>query len=70
MRASSLKVTPHAMLSRGISGIRRKTLIINLPGSPRAACENLLVVAPVLEHAVELLRDDPGAEQGHQPVKS
>ncbi len=66
MRASSLKLTPHAMLSRGISGIRGKTLIVNLPGSPKAACENLLVIAPVLEHAVQLLQDDPGSEKGHQ----
>lgn len=65
MRASSLKVTSHAMLSRGLAGTRRKTLIINLPGSPKAALENLQVVMPVLEHAVQLLRDDPAAEKGH-----
>ena len=68
MRANSLKLTPHAMLSRGISGIRGKTLIVNLPGSPQAACENLQVIAPVLEHAVQLLRDDPRSEKGHQPA--
>lgn len=65
MRQESLRVTPHAMLSRGVAGIRGRTLVINLPGSPRAAVENLNVVLPVLEHAVELLRDDPHAEQGH-----
>ena len=65
MRAASLKITPHAMLSRAKAGIRGSTLIINLPGSPRAAIENLNVVLPVLEHAVELLSDDPGAEAGH-----
>lgn len=65
MRAASLKVTPHAMLSRAISGIRKRTLIINLPGSPRGALENLQVVVPVLAHAVELLREEPGAEKGH-----
>lgn len=65
MRAASLKITPHAMLSRAKAGIRGSTLIINLPGSPRAAIENLNVVLPVLEHAVELLSDDPGAETGH-----
>jgi molybdenum cofactor synthesis domain-containing protein len=65
MRQASLKITPHAMLSRAIAGIRGCTLIINLPGSPRAALENLAVVAPVLPHAVQLLREDPDAEAGH-----
>lgn len=67
MRAASLRVTPHAMLSRAASGIRAKTLIINLPGSPRAALENFAVLAPVLEHAIQLLTDNPAAERGHQP---
>jgi molybdenum cofactor synthesis domain-containing protein len=67
MRASSLRVTPHAMLSRAAAGIRRQVLIINLPGSPRGALENLEAVAPVLPHAVELLREDPSAEAGHNP---
>lgn len=65
MRAASLKITPHAMLSRAKAGIRGRTLIINLPGSPHAAIENLNVVLPVLEHAVELLSNDPDAEAGH-----
>jgi len=65
MRSASLKVTPHAMLSRAISGIRRQTLIINLPGSPKGALENLQVVIPVLTHAIELLREDPRSEKGH-----
>jgi len=65
MRLASLGVTPHAMLSRAVSGIRLRTLIINLPGSPKGALENLQVVIPVLPHAVELLRGDPGAEAGH-----
>ncbi len=65
MRAASLKITPHAMLSRAISGIRGRTLIINLPGSPKGAVENLQVIAPVLHHAIQLLRDDPAGEQGH-----
>src|SRR5215213_6097067 len=59
MRAASLKVTPHAMLSRIVTGIRKKTLIINLPGSPKGAVENLQVVIPVLPHAVQLLQEDP-----------
>ena len=62
MRSASLKVTPHAMLSRAISGIRKRTLIITLPGSPKGATENLQVVLPALEHAVKLLRDE---DAGH-----
>src|SRR5512137_208864 len=65
MRFESLKVTPHAMLSRAVAGIRGKVLIINLPGSPKAAVENFQVVLPVLPHAVELLHDHPGAERHH-----
>lgn len=67
MRIASMRITPHAMLSRGVCGIRGSTLIVNLPGSPRAAVENLDVILPALPHAVELLQDDPGAEQGHRP---
>jgi molybdenum cofactor synthesis domain-containing protein len=66
MRAASLQVTPHAMLSRATAGIRRRTLIVNLPGSPKGAVENLQVILPVLPHAVALLAEDPGAEAGHQ----
>lgn len=66
MRAVSLRKTPHAMLSRAVAGIRRRTLIINLPGSPRAAEENLRVVLPALAHAVELLQDSPRGEEGHR----
>jgi molybdopterin adenylyltransferase len=65
MRAASLAVTPHAMLSRAAAGIRRHSLIVNLPGSPKAAVENLQVILPVLEHAVQLLQEDPQAEAGH-----
>lgn len=66
MRLASLQVTPHAMLSRAVAGIRRRTLIVNLPGSPRGALENLRVILPVLPHAVQLLHEDPQAEAGHQ----
>jgi molybdopterin adenylyltransferase len=66
IRSASLKVTPHAMLSRAACGLRGGVLIVNLPGSPRAAVENLQVILPVLEQAVELLRDDPEAEKHHQ----
>ena len=65
MRAASLKVTPHAMLSRIVTGIRGKTLIINLPGSPKGAVENLQVVIPVLPHAVQLLHEDSASESTH-----
>jgi molybdopterin adenylyltransferase len=65
MRSESLKATPHAMLSRALAGIRGKVLIINLPGSPKAAVENLKVILPVLVHAVELLQDHPQAEEHH-----
>lgn len=60
MRAASLRLTPHAMLSRAVSGIRGSTLIINLPGSPRGAKENLEVIIPALPHGLEKLRGDPG----------
>jgi molybdopterin adenylyltransferase len=66
MRAASLKITPHAMLSRATAGIRKHTLIVNLPGSPKAAVENLEVLLPVLDHAVLMLREDPGYEAGHR----
>ncbi len=55
IRLKSLLITPKAMLSRGVSGIRKNTLIINLPGSPKAVKESLEVVIPVLPHAVEVL---------------
>ncbi|MGH2521956.1 MAG: molybdopterin adenylyltransferase [Anaerolineales bacterium] len=65
MRAASLKVTPHAMLSRAMCGIRGRTLIVNLPGSPKAVRENLETIAPALPHAIQLLRESPGAEADH-----
>ena len=65
MRAASLKITPHAMLSRIVTGIRKRTIIINLPGSPKGAVENLQVILPVLEHAIKLLQESPEAEAGH-----
>jgi molybdopterin adenylyltransferase len=66
MRAASAAKVPHAVLSRGRAGIRGRVLIINLPGNPEAAVENLEVVLPALGHAVRLLREDPGAEAGHR----
>ncbi|WP_408955613.1 molybdenum cofactor biosynthesis protein B [Natroniella sp. ANB-PHB2] len=57
MRAESIKKTPHAMLSRAVCGIRNKSLIINLPGSPIAVEECLRVILPAIPHAVRLLED-------------
>lgn len=56
MRVASLKKTPYAMISRAVAGVRRGTLIINLPGSPKAVRENLAVILPVLPHAVEKIK--------------
>jgi molybdenum cofactor synthesis domain-containing protein len=56
MRAAGLRQTPMAMLSRGVCGVRGRTLIVNLPGSERGVRQNLSVLLPVLPHAVETLR--------------
>lgn len=56
MRLASLRITPRAMLSRSAAGIRGRTLIVNLPGSPKAAKENLEAVLPALDHGLEMLR--------------
>lgn len=59
MRAASAKITPRAMLSRATAGIRARTLIVNLPGSPKAARENLEAVLPALDHGLLMLRGKP-----------
>ena len=59
MRAESLKKTPHAMISRAVAGIRKQTLIVNLPGSPKAVRENLSVILPALPHVIEKIKGDP-----------
>lgn len=59
MRAASMQVKPHGMLTRGVSGTRGGALVISFPGSPRACRENFAVVQPVLDHALRLLREDP-----------
>jgi molybdenum cofactor synthesis domain-containing protein len=66
MRAESLKVTPAGMLSRGVAGVRRGTLIVNLPGNPKAVRENLRVIAPALAHAISTLHGDVG--EHNRPV--
>jgi molybdopterin adenylyltransferase len=64
MRAESLKHTPMGMLSRAVTGIAHRTIIINFPGSPKAVEQLFPVVAPVLAHAVRTLQRDPG-ERSH-----
>lgn len=65
MRAASLKITAHAMLSRSVAGIRKNTMIVNLPGSPKGAVEHLQTIVPVIPHAVQLLNDDSDSERSH-----
>lgn len=68
MRAHSLKITPHAMLSRAVAGIRGRTLIVNLPGSPKAVRESLEVILPALPHGVALLQEVPRENERHDPI--
>ena len=63
MRTEGLKHTPMSMISRAVAGVRGKTLIVNLPGSPKGVKENLSAVLPVLEHAIELIT---GEDSPHQ----
>jgi molybdopterin adenylyltransferase len=65
MRAESLRVTSHAVLSRAVTGIRGRTLILNLPGSPKGAVESLATVLPILPHAIELLQEASDSESHH-----
>lgn len=59
MRAASMKKTPHAMISRAVAGVRGATLIVNLPGSPKGALENLEAILPAIPHAVAKIQGDP-----------
>jgi molybdenum cofactor synthesis domain-containing protein len=58
MRAEAVRITPMGMLTRGISGVARRTLIVNFPGNPKAVRELFPVIAPTLRHAVDTLRGD------------
>lgn len=60
IRAASMALTPRAMLSRAVSGIRGQTLIINFPGSPKACAESFAVIRPVLEHALDVIQGSSG----------
>jgi molybdopterin adenylyltransferase len=61
MRAATLAKVPTSMLSRSIAGIRNRTLIVNLPGSPKGCTECLEVILPVLPHGISLLKGDSGS---------
>jgi molybdopterin adenylyltransferase len=63
MRAASVRVTPAGMLSRGVAGVRGHTLIVNLPGSPKAVRETVAVIAAALPHAVSTLRGEVGEHE-------
>ena len=68
VRVASLAITPYAMLSRAVAGTRNHSLIINLPGNPKAVHEALTVLAPVLPHAVALMTDQHTINHPRKPV--
>jgi len=69
MRRTSAAITPHALLSRAVAGIRNNTLIINLPGSPKGAIENLAAVWPAIPHGVAKMQGDPADCAGSTPQR-
>jgi molybdopterin adenylyltransferase len=66
MRAASLRVTPMGMLSRAVAGVRKRTLIVNLPGNPKAVRENLAAISAALTHAIDTLRGEVGEHSRNQ----
>ncbi len=66
MRAESMKITPHGCLSRSEAGIRGHSLIINLPGSKKAACENILAVLSAVRHGIDMLHSAGSADCGEE----
>jgi molybdopterin adenylyltransferase len=69
MRREGARLTPHAMLSRAVAGIRKSTLIVNLPGSAKAVRENLETILPALPHGIEILKGVHGANHRHEYKK-
>ena len=63
IRADSIARTPHGLLSRGVAGVRGRTLVVNLPGSPGGARDGYAVLRPALDHALELLAGEPTAHR-------
>lgn len=66
MRVEGFKKTPYAVLSRGVCGIRKNTLIVNLPGNPKGVRESLELLVPVLPHGLKVLRGDPAGSAEHR----
>lgn len=69
MRRASAAITPHALLSRAIAGIRKETMIVNLPGSPKGAIENLAAIWPAIPHGVAKMKGDPDDCADSHPKK-
>jgi molybdopterin-guanine dinucleotide biosynthesis protein MobB len=70
MRRASLAITPHALISRAVAGIRNRTMIVNLPGSPKGAIENLSAIWPAIPHGAAKMKGDPADCAESAPVKT